>query len=170
MEQLIGNSEAQSSDSNSEDRDWINFIWYGSNKTRFQCQNSCNRLLYLRAIQEHTGGEMMSHRRWATSSYLTIWSVLQTWIRWARSRRSCQTVLLTPDPRCTEDEEYETQSSQNRMEALSTRFLLDSSWETRERHSVLANEIACNHHRQYGATCIERVITQHEEMTIQQRS
>ena len=46
--------------SNFTDRDWINFIWKGSNKTRFQyCQNSCNKLLYLRAIQGHTGGEMI---------------------------------------------------------------------------------------------------------------
>ena len=42
------------------DRDWINFIWKGSNKRRFQyCQNSCNNLLYLRAIQRHTRGEMI---------------------------------------------------------------------------------------------------------------
>ena len=38
--------------------DWITFNWKGSNKTRFQyCQNSCNKLLCLRAIQGHTGGE-----------------------------------------------------------------------------------------------------------------
>ena len=42
------------------DRDWINYIWRGSNKTRFQyCQNSCDKLLYIRAIQGHTGGEMI---------------------------------------------------------------------------------------------------------------
>ena len=43
------------------DRDWLNFIWQGSNKTRFQyCQNSHNRIMYFRAIQGHTGGEMIS--------------------------------------------------------------------------------------------------------------
>ena len=46
--------------SNFTDRDWINFTWKGSTKTRFQyCQNSCNRLLYIRAIQGHTGGELI---------------------------------------------------------------------------------------------------------------
>ena len=35
-------------------RDWINFIWKGSNNTRLQyCQNSCNKLLYIRAIHGH---------------------------------------------------------------------------------------------------------------------
>ena len=42
------------------DRDWINCIWNGSNKNRFQhCQNSRNKLLYSRAISGHTGGEMI---------------------------------------------------------------------------------------------------------------
>ena len=43
------------------DRDWLNIIRKGSNKTRFQyCQNSRIKLLYIRAIQGHTGGEMIS--------------------------------------------------------------------------------------------------------------
>ena len=45
---------------NCTDRDWINFIWKRRNKTRFQyCQNSYNKLLYIRAIQGHTGGKMI---------------------------------------------------------------------------------------------------------------
>ena len=52
--------------SNFTDRDCLNFIWKGSKKTRFQyCQNLCNTLLYLRAIQGHTGEmippEMLCH-------------------------------------------------------------------------------------------------------------
>ena len=48
--------------SNFTDSIWINFIWKGSRKTRFQyCQNSCGKLLYIRAIQGHP-----------TSSYVTI--------------------------------------------------------------------------------------------------
>ena len=44
----------------STDRDWIDHIRKGSNKTRFQyCQNSCNTFLYIRAIQEHTGGDVI---------------------------------------------------------------------------------------------------------------
>ena len=46
--------------SNFNERDWMNFIWKGSNKTRFQyCQNYCSKLLYLRVVQGHTGGEMI---------------------------------------------------------------------------------------------------------------
>ena len=36
---------------------WINRIWKGSNKTRFQqCKKSCDALLYICALQGHTGG------------------------------------------------------------------------------------------------------------------
>ena len=42
------------------DRDGINHIWKGSNKTRFQyCQSSCNTLLKIRAIQGHAGGDLI---------------------------------------------------------------------------------------------------------------
>ena len=42
------------------DRDWVNHIWKGSMKTRFQyCQNSCGTLLYIRAIQGHIGGDLI---------------------------------------------------------------------------------------------------------------
>ena len=41
------------------DRDWINYI-LERNKTRSQyCHNSCNKLLHIRAIQGHTGGDMI---------------------------------------------------------------------------------------------------------------
>ena len=41
----------------------------------------------------------------------------------------------------------------NMLEALSKRCSWDPSWEsTRQRHGVLANEIARNHHQQHGAT------------------
>ena len=40
--------------------DWNSHIWKGSNKTRFQyCQNYCNTLLYVRAIQGHIGGDLI---------------------------------------------------------------------------------------------------------------
>ena len=40
------------------DRDWINYMWKGSSRTRFQYgQNSRGKLLYIRAIQGHSGGE-----------------------------------------------------------------------------------------------------------------
>ena len=42
------------------DRNWVNFIWKGRNKTRFQHRrNPCSKLLYFRAVQGHTGGEMI---------------------------------------------------------------------------------------------------------------
>ena len=49
------------------DSDWLQYTYEGSNKTRFQyCKNSENVLLYIRAIQGHTGGnltapELMGH-------------------------------------------------------------------------------------------------------------
>ena len=49
------------------DTDWLQHIYEGSNKMRFQyCINSKNSLLYIRAIQGHTGGnfiapELMGH-------------------------------------------------------------------------------------------------------------
>ena len=43
------------------DSDWFQYIYDGSNKTRFQCsQNSRNFLLYIRAIQGHTGGNLIA--------------------------------------------------------------------------------------------------------------
>ena len=65
MVQFTGKSLVQSSQSDSKKMEeavsvteWINFIWKGSNNRRFQyCQNSCNKRLYIRAIQGHTGGE-----------------------------------------------------------------------------------------------------------------
>ena len=53
--------------SNFTDREWINYIWKGSSKIRFQhCQNSRGKRLYIRVIQGHSGGEtiesdMMGH-------------------------------------------------------------------------------------------------------------
>ena len=52
---------------NSSDKDWLQNIYEGSSKTRFEyCTDSKNSLLYLRAIQGHTGGhiivpELMNH-------------------------------------------------------------------------------------------------------------
>ena len=43
------------------DTHWLQHIYEGSNKMRFQyCTNSENSLLYTRAIQGHTGGEFDS--------------------------------------------------------------------------------------------------------------
>ena len=43
------------------DFDWIIHIWKGSSKIRFQyCKNSCDDLLYIRAIECHTGGEVIA--------------------------------------------------------------------------------------------------------------
>ena len=43
------------------DSDWLQYIYEGSNKTRFQyCKNSKNVLLYIRAIQGHTGGKVVA--------------------------------------------------------------------------------------------------------------
>ena len=42
------------------DKDWINHIWKGTSKTRFQyCQNSCDTLLKIRAIERHTGRDVI---------------------------------------------------------------------------------------------------------------
>ena len=50
-------------------------------------------------------------------------------------------------------------SLQNQAETLSRRCVLDSYWErTRGRHSVVANEIACNHRVQRGATTLHWTI------------
>ena len=43
------------------DTDWLQHLFHGSSKMRFQyCVNSQNSLLYIRAIQGHTGGEFDS--------------------------------------------------------------------------------------------------------------
>ena len=43
------------------DTDWVNQMWKGNNKTRFQyCKNSCAAPLHIRAIQGHTGGDMIA--------------------------------------------------------------------------------------------------------------
>ena len=40
---------------------WIDFIWIGANKTLLQyCKNSCDVLLYIRAIPGHTGGDVIA--------------------------------------------------------------------------------------------------------------
>ena len=44
-----------------DDAEWIDHIWKGSSTTRFQCfKNSCDGLLYVRAVQGHTGGEVIA--------------------------------------------------------------------------------------------------------------
>ena len=41
------------------EKDWLRHIFEGSNKTRFEyCLNSKHFLVYIRAIQGHTGGNM----------------------------------------------------------------------------------------------------------------
>ena len=43
------------------DSDCLQYIYEGSNKTRFQyCKNSQNVLLYIHAIQGHIGGDLMT--------------------------------------------------------------------------------------------------------------
>ena len=119
-------------------------------------------------------------RCWANSSYLTIGkvfvlhrgcsfnltSILNAGViaGGREGREARHTVFFTPiGPtvywRRRVLRFYETRniSLQNRMEALSKRCLLDSSREsTRERHSVLANEIACTRYRQHGANWLNR--------------
>ena len=77
--------------SNFTDRDWINFIWKGSNRTKFQyCQNSCNKLLYIRTIQGHTGGEMIQPEMLGTFSYFPIGRSLYSIVDvgWTHRRRA----------------------------------------------------------------------------------
>ena len=43
------------------DDEWIDHICNGSSETRFQyCKKFCDDLLFIRAIQGHTGGKMMA--------------------------------------------------------------------------------------------------------------
>ena len=43
------------------DSDGLDYIWKGSNKTQLQCcKNSNDVLLYIRAIQGHSGGELIA--------------------------------------------------------------------------------------------------------------
>ena len=43
------------------DTDWLQHVDEGSNKMRFQdCENSINSLMYVRAIQGHTGGNLVA--------------------------------------------------------------------------------------------------------------
>ena len=43
------------------DSDWLKYIYEGSNKTRSQyCMTSRNLFLYMRAIQGHTGGNLIA--------------------------------------------------------------------------------------------------------------
>ena len=43
------------------DDECIDHFWKGSSKTRIQyCKHSCHDLLYVRAVQGHTGGEVMA--------------------------------------------------------------------------------------------------------------
>ena len=45
------------------EKDWLRHIYEGSNKTRFEyCENSRKSLMYIRAIQGHTGGNMIAPR------------------------------------------------------------------------------------------------------------
>ena len=52
------------------DTDWLQHIYQGSNKMRFQyCMNSPNSLLYIRTIQGHTGRNLIvldGSRRYST--------------------------------------------------------------------------------------------------------
>ena len=132
---------------NFSDRDWINFIWIGSNKTRFQyCQNSCKRLLCLRVIQGHTGGNDSTRDAGPRPHILQLEGVcvpsrmfVQFYIDfecWAHRRRTRSShhlihgvlkkkkksiVVILRDPEI------------HRMEALSKRCSFDSSLGERKR-------------------------------------
>ena len=164
------------------DRDWINYIWKGISETRFQyCQNSReknivhpshSRLLKRRNDWTWDGG---SHLHTAQvepvciPQRLFVRSQIHIGCRThrGRARRSWEQtyIFFTPlNPWGTEEEEerrillwwpHETQRSslQNRVDTLPRRCLLDSSWDgTGEKHSVLANPIACNHRLQHYTT------------------
>ena len=56
---------------NCSQRDWLQAIHEGSNKTRFEyCKNSKNSVMYVRAIQGHTGRNTKSS--YSTEGVLTI--------------------------------------------------------------------------------------------------
>ena len=169
------------------DRDCLNFIWIGSNKTRFQyCQNFCNTLLHLRAIQGHTGEimspEMLGHvlilHNWKEFAFhlgcsFNLSSMLDAGLiaGGQESRETRHTVFFTPLDHgvlkkknnivmILRDREN---SLQNRIAALTKRCFLDSFWESTRKG--IAFWQTKSHVIITDSTvppdCIERVITQH---------
>ena len=171
---------------NFTDRDWINFIWIGSNKTRFQyCRNSCKRLLYLRAIQGHTGGNdstrdagprphtsQLEGVRVPSRMFVEFHIHIECLAHRRRTRRS-----FTPlDPWCVEEEkEYCRDLTRPRKVHHKTGWKHSQNavysihlWESaRERHTVFWQ--TKSHTTITNSTvppdCIERVISPRGEMT-----
>ena len=98
---------------NFSDTDWLQHIYEGSNKMRFQyCMNSKNSLLYIRAIQRHAGGnliapELMRHvaipYQWKEfllhrGCSFCVTSILESGliVRGRESKEGRQTIFFTP--------------------------------------------------------------------------
>ena len=131
------------------DRGWINFIWKGSNKTRFQhCQNSCNNLLYLRAIQRHTRGEMVC--------------VTPLNPRSTEEEEDCCRDLTTPSKILFKTDWMHSQNAVYWIHLGRTQQKGKALWQTKA-HAPITNSTV-------PLDCIERVISQRGEMTFYQRS
>ena len=156
------------------DRDWLNFSWKRSNKTRLlQCQNSCQKLLYFRANQGVQDDKLSNQRCKATSSNLPIGSCLYStedvrsvwrpyWVlntsQESEKVAKSDIMFFTPlDPWCTEEEEYCYDLTRPRkvhdktewkhpLKTLLTGFILGKH---ERKTTFIANEIACNHHKQH---------------------
>ena len=154
------------------DTEWINHIWMGSSKTRFQyCKNSGEALLHIRVIQGHTGGdvialELMGHvaipLKWKEfpshrECSFTLKSILDAGpiVCGKESKEWRQTLFFSPmDPwemRLKKNlmvtyqsrEEFTFRASGNSLKTPSTGF----SWPRhRKRDEILANKIS-RHYR-----------------------
>ena len=163
--------------SNFTERDWINFIWKGSNKTIFQyCQNSCNKWLCILAVRGHTGEEVfqleiLGHVRtplnWKEFVFHQGCSSNVTFVlnggRIAGERRSRHQTLgiLHSTDGETKLKNFiyghltkprKVQYTASWKHAQDAVYWIHLGKAQRGRHIVLANQIACNHHIQHGAT------------------
>ena len=154
--------------SNFTDRDWINFIWKGSNRTKFQyCQNSCNKLLYIRTIQGHTRRRNDSTRDAGHVLILPNWKEFVfhrgCWLDSPQKGemvvKTDSTAFFTPlNPWCTEEEYCDDLTMPRKVQhktgwkhSQNAVYLIHLG-RAQEKESVLANQIACSHHIQHGAT------------------
>ena len=156
------------------DNDWLQKIYKGSNKTRFRyCKNSRDVLLYIRAIQGHTGGnviapELMGHvaipykmERIPVSSRM-LWCHFNPQIRTHRrrtrkQRRKTDHLLrhLSTHAGTIQTNKNQAMTSRSREKYTTTASPLDQlSPSTRQRTAVLANQIPC---RNCLLLCVSRL-------------
>ena len=177
------------------DFDWTNHIWKWSSKFLFQyCKNSCDDLLYIRAIRGHTGGEVIAPELMGHVAIPIEWKEFlfhrgysfNTNPRYGthrsgkESKEGRQTVFFTPlDPwRDETEEEFDSDLFKSRTVHYQSKWKYSQDvvyliHVTKTQEKTLTFCKTRSHviivHDSVSADCIEKMVSENGETILQQR-